>query len=141
MSCLIKVKVEQPSKVPSNKIVTSPWLLGYAKQSVHESTLRNMYLSIVEPNLSYCCSVLGCCVDTKLNTMQKLQNRSARIVTNNPFDSSAAPLLQRLGWLTADRPVHRKSSSLVYKSADGLAPSSHNYLRLTIGSYKMLNAI
>ena len=38
-------------------------LLKYAKQFVQEETLRNMYLSIVEPHLNYCCSVWGCCGD------------------------------------------------------------------------------
>ena len=83
-----------------------------------------MYLSIVEPHLSYCCSVWGCCGDTKLNTLQKLQNRAARVVTGSPYDSSAAPLLQRLGWLSVDRLVHRETSTMVYKSLNGLAPDN-----------------
>ena len=91
---------------------------------VQEETLRNMYLSIDEPHLSYCCSVWGCCGNTKLNTLQKLQKRAARIVTSCPFDSSAAPLLQRLGWLSVERLVHRKTSSMVYKSLNGFAPDN-----------------
>ena len=83
-----------------------------------------MYLCIVEPNLSYCCSVWGCCGDTKLNALQKLQNRAARSVTGSPFDSSAAPLLQRLGWLSVDRLVYRETSTMVYKSLNGLAPNN-----------------
>ena len=89
-----------------------------------KSTLRNMYLSTVEPNLSYCCSVWGCCSDIKLNTLQKLQNRAARMFTSSPFDSSAAPLLQRLGWLPIDRLVHRETYITVYKSLNGLAPDN-----------------
>ena len=34
----------------------------------------------------------------KLNSLQKIQNRAARITTNSPYDASAAPLLQNLGW-------------------------------------------
>ena len=83
-----------------------------------------MYSSIVVPHLSYCCSVLGCCGDTNVNSLQKLQNRAARIVTSSPFDSSAAPLLQGLGWLLADRLVHRETSNVVYKSLSGLAPDN-----------------
>ena len=83
-----------------------------------------MYLSIVEPNLSYCCSVWGCFSDTRLNTLQKLQNTAARVVTNSPFDSLAAPLLQRLGLLLVDRLVHRETSSMVCKSLNGPAPEN-----------------
>ena len=82
------------------------------------------YLSIIEPSLSYCCSAWGCCCDTKLNTLQKLQNRAARIITNSPFDSPAAPLLQRLEWLPVDRLVHRETSCMVHKSLNGLAPDN-----------------
>ena len=100
------------AKFLRTKISRALGLLKYAKQFVKEETLRNMYLSIVEPHLSYCCSVWGCCGDTKLNTLQNLQNRAARIVTGSPFDSSAAPLLQRLGWLSVGRLVHRETSTI-----------------------------
>ena len=59
--------------------------------------------------------------DIKLTTLQKLQNRAARVFTS-PFDSSAAHLLQRLGWLPVDRLVHRETSSMIHKSFNGLAP-------------------
>ena len=83
-----------------------------------------MHSKIVEPQLSYCCSVWGCCSDTKLNSLQKLQNRAGRIVTSSPFESSAAPLLQGLGWLSVDRLVHRETSNVLCKSLNGLAPDN-----------------
>ena len=119
-----KLKWNNQAKFLQKKMSQALGLLKYAKQFVHESTLRNMYLSIVEPNLSYCSSVWGCCSDAKLNTLQKLQNRAARIVTNSPFDSSAAPLLQRLGWLLVDRLIHREASSMVFKSLPWFAPDN-----------------
>ena len=39
-------------------------------------------------------------------------------------DSSAAPLLQRLGWLSVDRLVYRETSNMVYKSLNGLVPNN-----------------
>ena len=87
-------------------------------------SIQALYLSIVEPHMSYWCSVSGCCGDTKLNILQKLQNRAVRIVTNSPFDSSIVPLLQRLGWLPVDRLVHRETSTMVYKSLKRLAPDN-----------------
>ena len=112
------------AKFLQTKISRTLGLLKYAKQFVQEETLRNMYSSIVEPHLSYCCSVWGYCGHTKLDTLQKLQNRAARIVTGSPFDSSAAPLLQRLGRLSVDRLVRRETSSMVYKSLNGLSPNN-----------------
>ena len=119
-----KLKWSNQAKFLQKKMSQTLGLLKYATQFVHESTLRNMYLSIVDPNLSYCWLVWGCCSDTRLNTLQKLQNRAARIVTNSPFDASSAPLLQRLGWLPVDKLVNRETCSMVYKSPNGLAPDN-----------------
>ena len=83
-----------------------------------------MYSSIVELHLTYCYSVWGCCGDTKVNTLQKLQNRAAKIVKSRTFDLSAAPLLQGLGWLSVDKSVHRETANVVCKSLNGLAPDN-----------------
>ena len=91
------LKWESNVKYTQKKISRAIGLLKYAKQYVQEDTLRNMYISIVQPHFSYCCSVWGCCGATKLKTLQKLQNRAARIVTGSPLDTPTAPLLQRLG--------------------------------------------
>ena len=98
--------------------------LKYAKHYVQEDTLRNMYLSIVQPHFSHCCSVWGCCGATKLKTLQKLQNRAARIVTGSPFDTPAAPLLQRLGWPSIDKLINRETCTMVFKSLNDLAPEN-----------------
>ena len=42
------------------KISRTAGLLKYAKHYVQEDTLRNMYLSIVQPHFSYCCSIWRC---------------------------------------------------------------------------------
>ena len=83
-----------------------------------------MYLSIVQPHFSYCCSVWGCCGATKLKTLQKLQNRAARLVTGSPFDTPAAPLLQRLGWPSIDKLIYRETCTMVFKSLNDLAPEN-----------------
>ena len=83
-----------------------------------------MYLTIVPPHFSYCCSVWGCCGATKLKTLQKLQNRAARIVTGSPFDTSAAPLLQRLGLPSIDKLVNRETCTMAFKSLNDLAPKN-----------------
>ena len=136
-----KLKWSNQAKFLQKKMSQTLGLLKYATQFVHESTLRNMYLSIVDPNLSYCWLVWGCCGDTRLNTLQKLQNRASGIVTNSPFDASSAPLLQRLGWLPVDKLVNRETCSMVYNSPNGLVRSPHDYLMFTIRSYEILNAI
>ena len=77
---------------------------------------------IVEPQLRYCCSVLGACGGTKLQVLQKLQNRAARIVTNSSYDSSASALIQTLNWPTVADMIHVETACMVCKSINDLAP-------------------
>ena len=58
-----KLKWRNQAKFLQMKMSQVLGLLKHAKQFLHESTLMNMRRSIVEPNLSYCCSVRGCCSD------------------------------------------------------------------------------
>ena len=62
--------------------------------------------------------------ETKLKTLQKLQNRAARIVTGSPFDTPGAPLLQRLGWPSIDKLFNRETCTMVFKSLNDLAPEN-----------------
>ena len=85
-----------------------------------------MYRGIVEPHLSYCCSVWGCYSESKIDVLQKIQNRAARIITSSPYDASAAPLIESLGWSTISDLIRKETATLAYKSLNSLAP---NYLR------------
>ena len=101
-------------------------LIKYSKEYLPSDILNKMYRGIVEPHLSYCCSVWGCCNESKLDVLQKIQNRAARIVTSSPYDASAAPIIQNLGWLTISNLVRKETATLTYKSLNLLAP---DYLR------------
>ena len=58
--------------------------------------------------------------------LQKLKNKAARIVTNSPFDATAAHLLQRLGWPSVQKLINKETDSMVYKSLNSLAPQYLN---------------
>ena len=87
------LKWDSQIKNIQNEISRALCLLKYAKRYAPTSTLNNMYKGIVEPHLNYCCSVWDSCGTTRLNKLQKVQNRAARIVTNSDFHTSAAPLI------------------------------------------------
>ena len=72
------------------KISRAIRLLKYARNFVQTGTLINLYNSIIEPHFSYCCSVWGSCGASKLDMLQKLQNKAARIVTNSLREYSKA---------------------------------------------------
>ena len=71
--------------------------MGFLKNAKHflpESIAKTRYTSIFEPHFQYCCSIWGCCNSTDILQLQRLQNRAARIVTNNHFDAPSKPLIQ-----------------------------------------------
>ena len=97
-------------------------LIKYSKKYLPSDILNKMYRGIVEPHLSYCCSVWGCCSESKLDVLQKIQNRAARIVTSSPYDASAASIIQNLGWPTISDLIRKETATLTYKSLNSLAP-------------------
>ena len=75
-----------------------------------------------KPHFRYCCSVWGCCGATKLQTLQKLQNRAARIVTKSKFDTPAMALIHNLNWPTINEIIRSETATNMYKSLNGLVP-------------------
>ena len=103
------------------KISRAIGLLKYARNFVQTDTLINLYRSITEPHFRYCCSVWGSCGASKLDVLQNSQNKATKIVKNSPFDASAAPLLQRLGWPSVHKLINKETGSMVYRSLNSLA--------------------
>ena len=104
----IQLKWDKHINTIKTKANQSLGLIKYAKKYLPSDVLNKMYRGIVEPCLSYYCSVWGCCSESEISALQKIQNRAARIVTNSPSDASAAPLIQKLGWSTINTLVKKR---------------------------------
>ena len=109
-------------KAISSKVSKALGLLKHAKKFLPASSLRSLYLSIVDPHFRYFCSVWGCCGSSTLLQLQKLQNRAARILTNSAFDAPSSPLIRSLGWMTIADLISFESKQLVFKSLNNQAP-------------------
>ena len=59
---------------------------------------------------------------TKLQVLQKLENRAARILTNSSYDSSASALIKILNWPTVADMIKVETACMVYKSINDLTP-------------------
>ena len=81
-----------------------------------------MYGSKDEPYLRYCCTAWGCCTETDLKRLQILQNRAARIVTNNAYDAHSLPLIEGLDWLAVKELIRFETATAVFKSVNQLCP-------------------
>ena len=97
-------------------------LLKYCRNFVSMETLKDICRSIVEPHLNYCCFVWGCSGITRIESLQKLQNMAARIVTGSSYDAPSVPLCKELGWLSIKEMIVKETSTMMYKSLNDLAP-------------------
>ena len=111
----------QIKAIPS-KVSKALALLKHAKKFLPASSLRSLYLSIVEPHCRYCWPVWGCYGSSTLLQLQKLQNRAARILTNSTFDVPSSPFIRSLGWMTIADLISFESKQLVFKSLNNQAP-------------------
>ena len=79
--------------------------------------------------LAYCigayqiCSVVwDSCGSNLADKLQKLQNRSARLLTSSSYDTNADYLFEKLGWIKLASQRKITKAIMVYKSLHGLAP-------------------
>ena len=61
---------------------------------------------------------------TQLQTLQKLQNRMAGIVTKSSFDAPSIDLIQSLNWPTKRDIISNETATTVYKSLNALVPAN-----------------
>ena len=105
-----------------SKVSHAIGFIKYAKKLLPLDTLCKMYRGIVELHFRYCCSFWGHEGGTRLQVLQKLQNRAARIVTNSSYDFSASALIETLNWPTVADMIKVKTAYMVYTSINELAP-------------------
>ena len=89
----------------------------------HSPDAATIASSLVLSKLDYCNSLLYVVPSSTLDKLQRVQNISARIVTQSSSRTSAEPLLQSLHWLPVRRRIHYKLALLTYKVQSTSTPS------------------
>ena len=92
------------------------------KPFVPQSTLLNIYNSLVQPHFDYYSLVWGNCGKTLSNKLQKLQNRAARVITSSNFDVDVDSLFHKLSWKDLESQRQIQNALMVFKSLKGLVP-------------------
>ena len=106
----------------SLKVSRAIGMIKYAKKFLPTETLKLLYRGLIEPHLRFCCSVWGSCGASTRKILERLQNRSVRIITNSPYDAPAEPLLKSLGLPSVNNMIYQESASMVYKAVNNQAP-------------------
>ena len=82
----------------------------------YQPILKMLYLGLVEPYFRYYCFVWDSYGITTLKTLDKLQNRVIRIITNSAYDASVVPLLRQLRLPSISDTIKQESTSMVFKA-------------------------
>ena len=104
------------------KVSNGIGMLRLAKRYLPLETVQMMYRSLIEPYFRCCCPIWGSASSTNLRRLQKLQNRTLRIVTGSPYDAYSKPLIKELGWLTIKQLIDTETVKIVYKALHNEAP-------------------
>ena len=87
-----------------------------------QSTLLNIYNSLVQPHFDYYSLVWGNCGKTLSNKLQKLQNFAARVITSSNFDVDVDSLFHKLSWKDLKSQRQIQNALMVFISLTGLVP-------------------
>ena len=91
-----KLKWKDHIKAVASNVTRATAMIRYTKKFIPKHTLKMLYQRLVEPHFRYCCSVWGTCGVTSRCTLEKLQNRVIRSITDSSYDVPAKPLLRQL---------------------------------------------
>ena len=101
------------------KIASAIGAIKRVKPFVPQSTLLNIYNSLVQSHFDYCSLVWGNCGKT---LSSKLQNRAARVVTSSNYDVDVDSLFHNLSWKDLKSQRQIQNALMVFKSLNGLVP-------------------
>ena len=105
-------------------------------------TLISIYNASVRPYFDYCSEVWDVFGETQCKRLQKLQNRTARIVSNMSNDEDHSIALRALGWEPLDIMRKKAKAKMMYKTLNKLGPESLSNLftyKNEITNYKLRN--
>ena len=71
-------------------------IVNRGKRLLNNSTLRTLYMSFLQPYLTYCITVWGKTFKTLLDPLVKLQKRAIRTICNVNYLTPSAPLFKEL---------------------------------------------
>ena len=98
------------------------------KFSVKRKTLEQMYVSFLRPIIEYSSVVWDGCTTYEKDTIEKIQNEAARIVTGLTRSVSLSNLYKEINWLSlSDRRQYQKLM-LTFKIRSGQTPDYVNEL-------------
>ena len=113
----------------SKKIASAIGALKRIRPLITTDTAVQIYRALIQPHFDYCCSVWDGLGETLSCKLQKLQNRTARVILRTNYNTSAGILLDTLCLdnLSLRRKKHR--AILVFKTLNGNMPYKQGWIQ------------
>ena len=90
---------------------------------VDRETLVAIHNAIVQPHFNYCSEVWDTLGEGLSKRLQKLQNRSARIITQMSNETPHQEALKALGWETLEIQRTKAKAKYMFRRVNGMAPA------------------
>ena len=125
------------------KIASAVGAIKRVKPFVPQSTLLDIYNSLVQPHFDYCSLVWGNCGKTLSKKLQKLQNRAARAITSSNYDVEADSLFHKLSWKDLKSQRQIQNVLMVFKSLNGLVTEylTCKFIKRNESSYSLRDSV
>ena len=110
------------SKILLKQLLKINCIMRKLKYTFHRVALNQIYISYVLPILEYSAIVWDNCTIQNSNTLEKLQNEAARLVTGLTRSVSLKNLYKECGWVPLSTRRHEQKLSFMFKAVNGLTP-------------------
>ena len=116
----------------ARKISSAVGGLKQVRPFVTQETLLTIYKSIILPHFDYCDVVWDTLNKGLAERLQKLQNRSARVITSSSYEIRSNDILKQLGWKKLSHRRLAHSATMMYRILNDQASEylQENYLTL-----------
>ena len=110
------------------------------KYNFTRKALNQIYLSYVRPILEYSCIVWDGCTTEQSNSVEKLQNEAARIVTGLTRSVSLENLYRECGWESLQSRRSNQKLKFMYRATNDIVPTYiSNLIPPTVGNSSQYN--
>ena len=106
-------------------------------------TFIMIYKALIQPYFDYCSSVWGSLSVCQSERLQKLQNRSARLITFSDLNVRSSTLLGDLGWDSLEQRRSKQLAIILFKTLHNLSSTRlNNILKATssVHSHNLRNS-
>ena len=107
----------------AKKVTSGLGAIKRIREFVDKKTLINVHNALVQPHFDYCSVVWDTLGESLSKRLQKLQNRSARLIMSMNNDTPHEVALNALGWKPLLVQRKEAKSKQMFKLLNGMAPS------------------